>query len=95
MNEEVKETVLMVADYSNEEKVKLLKRIHILFIVGMIGFVTDIVIRVLGLENTTPYDAIAGFGSGVAFGMLVVGVIFTSKYALKIRNTKLRLLQKK
>lgn len=40
MNEELKETVLQVADYSNEEKTRLLRRMHWLFIAGLIGFAT-------------------------------------------------------
>ena len=37
MNEELKETVLQVADYSNEEKTRLLRRMHLMFIAGLIG----------------------------------------------------------
>lgn len=36
MNEELKETVLQVADYSNEEKSRLLRRMHCLFISGLL-----------------------------------------------------------
>jgi len=92
MNEELKETMLMVADYSNEEKGRLLKRMHLLFIAGLIGFVAFLVIQFLGLESTSPYEEIGGFGLGVAFGMIILGVIFTSRYSAKIRSLKLRLL---
>lgn len=95
MNEEMKETVLQVADYSNEEKTRLLKRMHWLFIAGLVGFITFLVIVALHLENTAPYEAIGSFGLGIAFGMIVLGVIFTSRYAAKIREFKMRLLKKK
>lgn len=94
MTEELKETVLMVADYSNDEKGRLLRRMHYLFILGMVGFAMSIVIGALGLENTSPYEEIASFGLGIAFGMVIIGVIFTSRYAVKIRNLKLRLIEK-
>ena len=94
MNEEVKETVLMVADYSNDEKGRLLKRMHYLFILGMVGFIVALVIEALGLEKVSPYEEIASFGLGVAFGMVIIGVIFTSRYSAQIRNLKLRLLGK-
>ena len=94
MNEELKETVLQVADYSNDEKVRLLQRMHWLFIVGLVGFITFLVIVALGLENTAPYEAIGSFGLGVAFGMMALGVFFTSRYAAKIREFKMRLLKK-
>ena len=38
MNEELKETVLQVADYSSEEKARLMQRMHLMFIAGLIGF---------------------------------------------------------
>ena len=94
MNEELKETVLEVADYSNEEKARLMRRMHWLSIMGLIGFAVFLVISWLGLGSTAPYEAIGNFGLGCAFGMLILGVIFTSRYAAAIRAFKLRLLKK-
>ncbi len=94
MDKELKETVLQVADYSNEEKERLLKRMHWLFIAGLIGFAVFLVTVALHLENTEPYETIGSFGLGIAFGMVIIGVIFTGKYASKIREAKLRLLNK-
>ncbi len=94
MNEELKETVLQVADYTSEEKARLLKRMHWLFIAGLLGFSTFLIITLLGLESTAPYEAIGSFGLGIAFGMIVIGVIFTGRHAAKIREFKLRLLGK-
>ena len=94
MNEELKETVLQIADYSNEEKTRLLQRMHWLFIAGLLGFITFLVITALGLEETAPYESIGGFGLGVAFGMVILGVIFTGRYAGKIKEAKMRLLAK-
>ena len=94
MNEELKETVLQVAEYSNEEKTRLLGRMHWLFIAGLIGFAAFLVIRFLNLDTTEPYEAIGSFGLGIAFGMIILGVIFTSRYEARIRQFKLRLLGK-
>lgn len=95
MNEELKETVLQVADYGNEEKVRLLRRMHWLFIAGLIGFLVFLLIKLLGLDTTSPYEGIGSFGLGIAFGMIVLGVIFTSRYVARIRAFKLRLLQRR
>ena len=95
MDQELKETVLQVADYSNEEKARLLRRIHWLFIAGFAGFAVFLVITLLGLDTTSPYEGIGSFGLGIAFGMIVLGVIFTSHSAVKIRELKLRLLGKR
>ena len=95
MNQEMKETVLQVADYSNEEKARLLNRIHWLFIAGLVGIIVFLVIYFTGLDSAPIFDMIAGLGLGIAFGMIIVGVIFTSRYAARIREFKLRLLGKR
>ena len=94
MDQELKETVLQVADYSSEEKNRMLRRMHWLFIVGLIGFAAFLVITLLGLEATAPYDAIGSFGLGIAFAMMILGVIFTGRSVARIREFKMRLLEK-
>lgn len=94
MEKEMKETILQVADYSNEEKARLLRRMHWLFIAGLVGFVVFLVITLAGLDKTAPYEGIGSFGLGIAFGMIILGVIFTSRYAVRIREFKQRLLNK-
>ena len=94
MNQELKETVLQVADYSNEEKARLMRRMHWLFIAGFVGFALYLVIILLGLETTYPYEGIGSFGLGAAFGVMILGIIFTGRNAVKIREFKLRLLNK-
>jgi len=94
MNQEMKETVLQVADYSSEEKARLLRRMHWLFIAGLIGFAAFLAITLLGLDSTPPYEGIASFGLGIAFGMIILGVIFTGRHGARIREIKQRLLGK-
>lgn len=94
MNEEMKETVLQVAEYGNEDKARLLRRMHWLSIAGLIGFAMFLVITLLGLSEVSPYEGIGSFGLGLAFGMMVLGVIFTSRYMVKIRQFKQRLLDR-
>ena len=94
MDKEMKETILQVADYSNEEKARMLRRMHWLFIAGLIGFVMFLLITLMGLDKTTPYEAIGSFGLGIAFGMIILGVIFTSRYAIRIREFKQRFLNR-
>ena len=95
MDQELKETVLQVADYSSEEKGRMLRRMQILFVVGLIGFITFLAITLMGLETTAPYEAIGSFGLGIAFAMMLLGVIFTGRSAARIRELKLRLLGKR
>ncbi len=94
MDQELKETVLQVADYSNEEKGRLLRRMHWLFIGGFAGFAVFLLITLLELDKTSPYEGIGDFGLGIAFAAIILGVIFTSRSGVKIREFKLRLLGK-
>ena len=94
MDKEMKETILQVADYSNEEKARMLRRMHWLFIAGLIGFVMFLLITLMGVDKTPPYEAIGSFGLGIAFGMIILGVIFTSRYAIRIREFKQRFLNR-
>ena len=87
-NKELEETVLKVADYSNEEKQKITRRMHFLFIGGLIASVVYMVL--LFTEHTDNF--LGGFCQGVMMGMMIVGVIMTSKYAARIRSYKKRLL---
>lgn len=93
MKPEERQTFLAMAEYSSEEKSKLLRKMHILFLAGFAGFASALAVLALGLEDTPPYAGIAGLGLGFAFGMIFLGVIFTSRYAAKIQSAKLRLLQ--
>lgn len=90
MNTELEETVLKVADYSNEEKQKLTKRMHWLFIGG---FIAAVIYMVLVFTDHSD-NFLGGMCLGITFGMMIVGVIMTSKYAAKIRAYKMRLLHR-
>ena len=67
---------------------------HWMFFAGLIGLAAFLIITWAGLDNTPVYDAISGFGLGVATGMIVIGVIFTGRNANKIREFKQRLLKR-
>ena len=94
MNEEMKETVLQVAEYGNEDKARLLARMHWLSLAGLIGLTMHLVITFMGLGEVSPYEGIGSFGLGVASGMMVIWVIYTSRYMAKIRKFKKKLLAK-
>ena len=91
MNKDLEETVLKVADYSNEEKNTITKRMHLLFIAGFIAFIIYFII-LFTLDDVTSIvlDFVSGLCLGISFGMMIVGVIFTSKNARKIREFKVK-----
>ena len=94
MNEELKEAVLQVADYSNEEKARWLRRMHWMFIAGLVGVLVYMVTIAAGLDSNPMFEFIGSAGMGVATGMIVIGVIFTGRNANKIREFKQRLLKR-
>ena len=96
MDKEMKETVLKVADFSKEQEAKVLKRIHIMFVVGLIAALFFI-ISIYVIDNNDPapvWSFVQGLSLGIELGLIIVGVIMTSKYAKKIREFKYRLLHK-
>lgn len=94
MNKELKETVIKVADYSNEEKIRITKRMHILFLIGLASFVVYMVLDIMGLTDSGSTEMIASVSLGFSFSMLIVGAIYTSKYIVRIKNFKKRLLKR-
>ncbi len=94
MNKDLKETVLKVADYSNEEKIRLTQRMHVLFLVGITAFAIYMVLEINGLADSGYTATIAGFALGLDCGLLILGAIYTSRYMSKIKAFKMRLLKR-
>ena len=94
MEPQTEETLYRIADYTNSERDAFTKRLHVLFIAGIIGFVAYAVLDLMGLADDGPMAAVAGFGLGVVLGMLIVGAIYTSRYAARLREAKQRLLRR-
>jgi hypothetical protein len=70
------------------------KRLHLMFLAGIVAFAIYFALDWFGMTDTPLYDFIAGMCLGICVGMLVVGAIFTSAYADRIRAAKLRLLHR-
>lgn len=88
MNKVLEETVLKVAEYSNEEKLKITKRMHLLFFGGVIAAVLYLILVFTDHAD----NFLGGLCLGIQFGMMIVGAVMTSKYAAKIRAYKMRIL---
>ena len=88
MNKVLEETVLKVAEYSNEERLKITKRMHLLFFGGVIAAVLYLILVFTDHAD----NFLGGLCLGIQFGMMIVGAVMTSKYAAKIRAYKMRIL---
>ena len=93
MDKELKDTVLKAAEYSNDDKEKMNKRFHFMFL-GALVFLTIGVVTMFLLKGLAS-DIINGVCIGVGYGMVALGVILTSRYARQIRDFKMRLMGRK
>lgn len=93
VDQQLKETALMVAEYGNEEKLKITRRFHILFFFGCLAMITFIVTFFLDVEGKPWVDVLQGITLGVSLGMLIIGFLLTSRNVGKLREAKLRMLR--
>lgn len=94
MNKEMEETVLKAVDYTNTEAEHINRRVRIcnasaMFLILLYTIVRDSVLY----ENLTVRNGM-DFAQGLAVGMLFVGLLFSSKYGVKIRAFKQRLMKR-
>ncbi|MGN0293165.1 MAG: helix-turn-helix domain-containing protein [Lachnospiraceae bacterium] len=94
MNKELEETVLKVADYSNEEKNRLMKNLHFFSWVGVFTFLVFLVLEAMGLADSGITEDIASFCCGLSFGMLIIAVIYTSRYIHRFQEMKKRMFHR-
>ena len=81
MNKDLENTVLKVAEYSNEEKKKLTKNINTLFIIDVIAITIYIILEYAGIS-----DKIKALMLGISYGIMTVGVLYTSGSLIKIKK---------
>ncbi len=94
MDKEMKETVLQAADYANTEAERYNKRVRIC---NKIAFL--LVLAYTIIKDTSLYDnptVMIGLDivQGVAVGMLLVGLLYSSRYGARIRAFKHRLIKR-
>ena len=95
MNQEEKEKMLLVAEYADEEKNVLLKRLRIISIIGLCAMVVGFVMMVLVGYNLLPVtDYLMGSAFGVAAGALITSVFYSTGALAKIRKSKNKILAK-
>jgi len=87
MNQEEKETLLKVADYSENERNVLMKRILITSIIGLAALLLALLFNSFGLEAINSlHMCIEGVCFGLAVGALITCIFFATGILSKIRN---------
>lgn len=94
MNKELEETVLKVADYSNEEKRKLTKIMHWLYLSGVVSFIIFFILLFTRPEEPTFWFGYAqGVTLGIPFVMVCIGALMTGRFAAGLRAFKKKVLR--
>lgn len=94
MDKDPAQTMEQITDYTNTKRMEWTQRLHLLFLLGTVGALFYGVVLALGLAHQSPYEEIGSFGLGLACGMLLLGTLFTSRFATRLLQTKLRLLHR-
>ena len=86
MNEEVKETVLRLSDYTETINQKIKGRLFVLTVIAIIGMIAFVIIEVMGLDTPgSIYERVASAGLGLDFGVLIVLAMYLSGFLGKIK----------
>ena len=94
MDKELKDTLLQAADYTQELKEKVKKRMNLMFIGAMIAMVLYLSAIFFAPDiDTGLWGLMKGFTLGVSFGMLIIGFIITSPFAETLMKRKNELLR--
>jgi transcriptional regulator with XRE-family HTH domain len=91
MNNETKETVLKAVDYANTESEKCNKRVRLCNSIGLLFMVVYMLSKdteLYAVNHTV--SALVDVSAGIALGMLLTGLLFSSRYGAKIRAFKQR-----
>ena len=94
MNEELKETVLKVAEYSNEEKKRSTRIVLIFFVLGIIALILNIAIKFVELQENFFVGFLEGSTISFAIGVMVLGILYATGILCKVFAFKRRLLGK-
>ncbi len=94
MDENLKETILKVAEYDVEENLNTIKKLNKSSILGILSLAIYIILSNSTSLKTSVNDFIEGIMLGLSFGALIVGFICTTKYGIKSRAFKQRILEK-
>lgn len=94
MDEELKETVLQVAEYSNAEKQRATKVVCIYFVSGIIALIANAVMNMMAMEENFLTEFLKGATFATALVAMILGILYTTGAMLKIQSFKMRLLYK-
>ncbi len=93
MDEQMKETVMKVAQYSNEEKRRASKVVLVFFGLGIAALFANVIMRMMDVKESFVSGFFDGATIGIAIGAMVLGILYVTGAMVKIQAFKRRLLR--
>ncbi len=94
MDTELKETVLQVAEYSNEEKQRSARIIRVYFIVGILALIINAILNMMEMKDSFMTGFLKGGTFALALIAMIFGILYTTGAMMKIQAFKMRLIGK-
>lgn len=94
MNEEMKKTVLQAVEYTNTEAERCNKRVRICNGIALLLILAYTILKDTGFYANPAAAAGLDLAQGLAVGMLLAGLLLSSRYGAKIRAFKHRLMKR-
>lgn len=91
MDDEMKETVRKVSDYKDIAQKRLTRTMRIMFVVGLAAFTAWLVMYFFGIQDTFTGGFIPGAMLGISYGMMILGVLYSTGVLAKIGRAKAKL----
>lgn len=93
MDEKMRDTVMKVAEYSNEEKRRASRIVLVFFVLGIVSLLVNVIMRMVDFSETFMYGFVDGATIGVAIGSMVLGILYVTGAMMKVQAFKRRLLR--
>ncbi|MEG0900145.1 MAG: helix-turn-helix domain-containing protein [Oscillospiraceae bacterium] len=94
MNKDLEDTVLKAVGYTSTQTEQFTRKINWLLLVGAILWFISQLIDHTELTQIYFLSAISDFAAGAAGGMVICGIVMTSRYGQRIKAFKQRLLKR-
>ena len=92
MDKELEETVLKVAEYSNEEKKRNTRMVLIYFVLGVIALILNLGMEIFELADNFVIGFLKGSTLGMAMAAMIMGILYVTGTLNKVCAFKKRLL---
>ncbi len=93
MDEEMKDTVIKVAEYSSEEKKRVSRVMLVFFALGIVSLFANLAMRMMGVSETFMSGFADGATIGIAIGSMILGILYVTGAMIKVQAFKRRLLR--